>query len=175
MSKRTSRDRYYAVWATSWGPIGAVAGTDGLRRFVLPHYRVDDLRQLLAWEHPDTVQNDAPFEQLIELTREYFRGNTVDFAEIPCELPSSGSFSGQVYRASREIPYGQTLSYSELARKIARPDAARPVATAMSKNPIPLIVPCHRVIYADGRAGGFSAEGGIALKQRMLALENGRS
>ena len=156
--------------------MGAVAGSIGLRRIVLPHYQFKDLQDLLAWEHSGAIFDESPFQRLIELTREYFNAGEPDFSEIACELPGEGSFSGQVYRACRQIPYGQTVSYSGLGRQIAREDSARAVATTMSKNPIPLIVPCHRVIYSDGRPGGFSAQGGPALKQRMLALENrGRS
>jgi len=153
--------------------MGAVAGPAGLRRIILPHYQGDDLRELLAWEHPSARQDSAPFEQIIELSRDYFNARRVDFAVVACDLPAVSSFSGQVYRACREIPYGQTESYSSLARRIGRPESARAVATAMSRNPIPLVVPCHRVIYADGRPGGFSAAGGVALKRRMLAIEQG--
>lgn len=168
---KSAKDKYYAVWATAWGPIGAVAGDAGLRRIVLPHYQPGDLRDLLAWEHPSAAADEGPFQRLIELTRDYFGARRPDLAEIQCDLPGEGSFAGVVYRACRQIPYGQTLSYSALAIKINRPDAARAVATAMSKNPIPLVVPCHRVVYADGRPGGFSAEGGEQLKRRMLELE----
>jgi len=172
MVKASTSDSYYAAWPTAWGAMGGVAGKAGIRRIVLPHYRLDDLRELLAWEHPGAIEDAAPFERLIELARRYFNGKRTDFGPIDCDLPSPGSFSGMVYRACRKIPYARTLSYSDLAREIGREDAARAVATAMSKNPIPLVVPCHRVIYADGRAGGFSAEGGAALKQRMLELES---
>lgn len=171
MPKKDSRDRYYAAWPTAWGPMGAVAGEGGMRRIILPHYRMEDLRELLGWEHPGAEADESPFELLIELSREYFNARTVDFGEIVCDMPAAGSFSGEVYRACREIPHGRTMSYSQLARQIRRDDAARAVATAMSKNPIPLVVPCHRIVYADGRAGGFSAAGGVALKQRMLDKE----
>lgn len=170
MAKGNKKDKYFAVWATAWGPIGAVAGDAGLRRLVLPHYQLKDLTELLAWEHPNAAANEGPFEALIELSRDYFGATRIDFSDIACDLPAD-TFSGQVYRACREIPYGQTLSYSQLATKIGKYDSARPVATAMSKNPIPLVVPCHRVIYAGGGAGGFSAEGGIELKTRMLQME----
>ncbi len=166
-----SRDKYYAAWATAWGPIGAVAGPARIRRLVLPHYRMKDLRELLAWEHPAAAADEGPFERLIELSRDYFNARSVDFRQIECDLPPESSFSGKVYRACRQIAHGQTMSYSALGREIRREDSARAVATAMSKNPIPLIVPCHRVIHANGTPGGFSAEGGVALKVRMLELE----
>jgi len=161
----------FSVWATPWGPMGAVTGPNGIRRVVLPHYGRKDLAELLAWEHKGAVQDDARFEAFAQLTRDYLNGATVDFSPVLCELPGERTFFGRVYRACREIPYGKTLNYGGLAVKIGQPDAARAVATAMSKNSTPLLVPCHRVIYADGSPGGFSAEGGEVLKRRLLDLE----
>jgi methylated-DNA-[protein]-cysteine S-methyltransferase len=169
--KASAADRWYAVWATAWGPIGGVMGAAGLRRLVLPHYGRNDLGELLAWEHPGAARDEGPFAEIVRLSREYFDGRVVDFAQVPCELPRPGTLGGQVLRACREIPYGQTRSYGRLAESIRRPDAARAVAAALGRNPTPLVVPCHRVTYADGRPGGFSAPGGTQLKQRLLALE----
>ncbi len=162
---------YYDVWPTAWGPMGAVAGASGLVRVVLPHYQFDDLLAMLAWEHKGAARDEKPFEQFIELSRNYFAGRGADFGEVACDMPAETSFSGKVLRACWKIPYGSTASYSRLAMEIGAEDAARAVATALSKNRIPLVIPCHRVIYSDGRPGGFSAEGGVALKQRMLEFE----
>jgi len=171
MSCGRAKPAFYAVWATPWGPMGAAAGPRGLRRVELPHYQPNDLAELLAWEHPGAIRDEKPFELLIRLSRDYFNGRKADFDEIPCDLPGEATFSGKVLRACRAIPYARTMSYSALACRIGRDDAARAVAAAMGKNPIPLVIPCHRVTYADGRPGGFSAAGGVQLKQRMLALE----
>jgi methylated-DNA-[protein]-cysteine S-methyltransferase len=171
MPQEEADSLFYGVWATAWGPMGAAGGAAGLRRVVLPHYMPDQLAELLAWEHPGAARDEKLFERLIQLTRDYFNGKAVDFGEVACDLPPAGSFAGMVLRACRTIPYGQTRSYSSLAEQIGRPDAARAVAAALGKNPIPLVVPCHRVTYADGRLGGFSAEGGVELKRRMLDLE----
>ena len=164
----------YDAWATAWGPIAAVAGRNGLCRLVLPHYPLDQLLELLAWEHPGATRSSDRFEPLIELTRAYFNAKEADFSIIDCDLPPAGSFSGKVLGACREIPPGRTMSYSALAERIGQPSSARAVATALSKNKIPLVIPCHRVIYADGRAGGFSAEAGPQLKQRMISMESRR-
>jgi methylated-DNA-[protein]-cysteine S-methyltransferase len=171
MGKKKAEATFYAVWPTAWGPMGAAATAAGLVRLVLPHYQADDLAELLAWEHPGAVREAAPFEAVIELSRQYFNGGAMDFGDVLCELPGERTFAGLVLRACRRIPYGQTSSYGELARKIRRPDAARAVAGALGKNPLPLVVPCHRVTYADGSLGGFSAPGGVDVKRRMLALE----
>ena len=81
-------------------------------------------------------------------------------------------FAKSVLTACRAIKFGQTISYLGLAEKAGHPTAARAVGNVMAKNPLPLIVPCHRVLNADGRAGGFSATGGISLKKKMLELEH---
>jgi len=164
---------YYAVWPTAWGPMGAVAGR-GLRRVVLPHYQMKDLVDLLRWEDAGALRDRRPFEKLIDLTCEYFNGRRADFSEISCELPPEGTFTGKLLRACRSIPYGQTQSYGQLAGRIGRGGSARAVAAALGRNPIPLVIPCHRVIYSDGRTGGFSALGGVKLKERMLAMERRR-
>lgn len=150
--------------------MGAVAGR-ALRRVVLPCYRMDELAALLASEHAGALCDRGPFEKLIDLTCKYFSGRRADFSEIDCDLPPQGTFAGKVLRACRSIPCGRTQSYGELARRIGQPGSARAVGTAMSRNPIPLVIPCHRVICSDGRMGGFSAPGGVKLKRRMLAME----
>lgn len=173
MPARKRQATAYAVWPTAWGPMGAATVARGICRVELPHYPANPLRELLAWEFPGAAQDEAPFEQLVALSREYFNGKGADFASIACELPGEGSFAGKVLRACRAIPYGRTQSYHALAESIGRPDAARAVAAALGANPVPLVVPCHRVTYADGRIGGFSAAGGEELKRRMLELERG--
>jgi len=171
MAKKKDQPGFYAVWPTAWGPVGGVAGESGLRRLVLPHYQADELADLLAWEHQGAVRNTGPFERIIELSRAYFNGNAVEFDDVACEMPGEGTFGGKVLRACRALRYGQTVSYSELAKLIGRPEASRAVAAALGKNNIPLVIPCHRVTYAGGAIGGFSAPGGVDVKRRMLALE----
>jgi methylated-DNA-[protein]-cysteine S-methyltransferase len=151
--------------------MGAAVGPHGICRVVLPHYPSDHLRELLTWECPAAVQDEAPFEQLIALSRDYLNAKCVDFGPIACELPPKGGIAGMVFQACRAIPYGQTRSYHVLAEVIGGSEAARAVAGALGRNPTPLLVPCHRVTYADGRIGGFSAAGGEALKARLLELE----
>ncbi len=93
--------------------------------------------------------------------------------EINAELDLSFAtpFQREVYQTLATVPYGETWSYGELAAAIGRPGASRAVGSANANNPVPLIVPCHRVIRADGALGGFSAPGGVGLKERMLELE----
>lgn len=177
-AKKSKGPRWYSVFPTAWGPMGAVMDEAGICRVVLPQYQADDLANLLRWEHVGAVRDDNRFSALADACRDYFNGQAVDFAgnfEKNLDLPAEGTFAGKVYRACQAIPFGETKSYLELAKSIGRDDAARAVATMMSKNPTPLLVPCHRVIYSDGRAGGFSAAGGEQLKHRLLQHESARS
>jgi methylated-DNA-[protein]-cysteine S-methyltransferase len=171
MSESKSQVLRYGIWPTAWGNMGAVAGPEGIVKITLPHYSPSDLEQVLRWENPGATRDDKPFEKLAELARAYFNKQSVDFAEVACVMHSPSTLTGKVLAACRKIPYGQTRSYGSLAKEIDAPDAARAVAAALGKNPVPLVVPCHRVTYSDGRPGGFSAAGGVALKLRMLALE----
>ncbi|MFW6062191.1 MAG: methylated-DNA--[protein]-cysteine S-methyltransferase [Planctomycetota bacterium] len=170
MSK-SKKPKYYDAWPTAWGPMGALAADEGITGVILPHYQMDDLLALMAWNHQDARRDSGPFERFAAHSREYFSGSKPDFREVTVDLPGENTFFGKVYRAAREIPYGQTISYKGLAMEIGQEQAARAIATAMSKNPTPLVVPCHRVIYSNGRPGGFSAAGGEDLKQRMIAFE----
>ncbi len=113
------------------------------------------------------------FKTLQEQIIAYFEGVCVNFSQnIPIELYGFSSFTRSILIACRDIKFGQTISYSALARKLGRPDATRAVGNALAKNPLPLIVPCHRVIRSDGATGGFSAPGGTNLKAKLLKHEN---
>ena len=93
---------------------------------------------------------------------------------MPLDLESVPSFHQRVYDVARQIKPGTTLSYGEVAARVGEPDSARAVGQALGRNPIPIIVPCHRVLAADGGTGGFSAPGGTATKLRLLAIEGAR-
>ncbi len=167
----SSSSTVYAVWTTAAGPMGAVRSAVGLVRVVLPHYSLKDLVDLLAFEYPGSVAASEEFADLAELSRAYFNGQAVRFDDAACDLPSAKTFAGRVLRACRTIPYGLTRSYSWLAGAAGKPSGARAVAAALGRNPLPLVIPCHRVIHADGTLGGFSAAGGVELKRRMLTIE----
>ena len=112
------------------------------------------------------------FKTLQDQITTYFEGARVNFTrDIPVVLDGFSSFCRSVLTACREIKFGQTVSYSELAKKVGRPAASRAVGNALAENPLPLIIPCHRVVRSNGKLGGFSAPGGISLKKKMLELE----
>ena len=108
---------------------------------------------------------------IAERIREHLNGKAQDFTDISVNVEGMGHFTQQVLAACRKIPAGKTMSYSELAQAIQRPKAARAVGQALARNPIPLIIPCHRVLTRAGRAGGYSAPGGVETKKRILARE----
>jgi len=168
---------YYAIFRTQWGYF-ALAGTEeALRRTFLP---VPDRRQAeqglltaLAAAGDDKFRPDKDFQQdLQQRIIAYYEGDPVDFRTEPAlDLNGAGPFARRVLQACRTIKYGETKTYSDLARQAGSPNAARAVGGVMAGNPIPLIIPCHRVLRTDGGLGGFSAPGGIASKQEMLRHE----
>jgi methylated-DNA-[protein]-cysteine S-methyltransferase len=98
----------------------------------------------------------------------------MDLSTIPIDLTGISPFYRNVYETACAVPWGRTASYGEIARRAGFAGAARAVGQAMSRNPLPLIIPCHRILASGGRLGGFSAYGGAASKQRLLALEGHR-
>lgn len=108
---------------------------------------------------------------IIEKIRRHLQGEVQDFRGVPLDLSDASPFFRQVYEAAREIPPGQSRTYGEIAKAAGQPNAAQEVGQAMAKNPVPIIIPCHRVAAARGKPGGFSAYGGRATKAKLLALE----
>ena len=108
---------------------------------------------------------------LIQRIRKHLDGVLDDFKDIALDLEGASSFARRVYEAARRIPPGRTMTYGQLANSIGSPLAARAVGQALGRNPIALIIPCHRILAAGGDPGGFSAFGGQTTKARMLAIE----
>lgn len=170
-AKKSNVPETLGVWPTAWGPMGGVLGPKGLRRIILPHYAMGDLRDLLAWEHQGAAADDGAFESVAGLCREYFNGGRPDFRAVDCDLSVVGPFARVILSTCREIPFGQTRSYTQLALMAGEDGKQRAAAQALGANPIPLVIPCHRVTAAGGGLGGFSAAGGTDLKKRMLDFE----
>lgn|GEM_PF-1136098 len=112
-------------------------------------------------------------QQLACMLSRYFKGDKVDFERIPIALPMEGRFLNDVLTALQRVPYGETRDYGWLAREIGKPKAARAVGGALGRNPIPILVPCHRIITRDGLLGGFMRDhpAGGRIKEFLLALE----
>ena len=122
---------------------------------------------------PDATQAEADgvAANAISLVQRLLSGEPVDLSVIPVDLDSCPAFERQIYALLRDVPTGATVTYGELAERAGSPGAARAVGMAMGRNPIPIIVPCHRVLASNGRSGGFSAPGGVTTKFRILQIE----
>ena len=113
----------------------------------------------------------APVAEAIERIVTHLEGGSPDLDSIALDLADVQEFDRRVYDIARAIPRGATRTYGEVAAELGDPGAARAVGQALGRNPFPIIVPCHRVLAAAGRPGGFSAHGGVATKLRLLAIE----
>jgi methylated-DNA-[protein]-cysteine S-methyltransferase len=154
------------IYTTMESPIGELlllGDGDVLRGLYMQAGR-KPIRVQAAWE-----RDDSAFAEVRRQLGEYFAGERSDF-DLAMHLEGS-AFQRTVWHALTEIPYGETISYGELARRIGRPDLARAVGTANGQNPIAVIVPCHRVIGSNGKLVGYG--GGLDNKRRLLELESG--
>ena len=125
-----------------------------------------------AHQHALVVDGDGLTTERTQL-REYLCGMRTQFS-LPLDLRNLTCFQRQVLKAVISVPHGETRSYGEIAALIGRPNAARAVGGANARNPLPIVIPCHRIIAADGSLGGYSGEGGLHTKQRLLNLETVR-
>ncbi|HEX8094524.1 methylated-DNA--[protein]-cysteine S-methyltransferase [Jatrophihabitans sp.] len=139
----------------------------------LPEASPDDTRRRMRRRLPGSGEQPppAPVRQAIERIVALFDGSGDDLADIELDLSGVADFHRSVYRVTRDIRPGTTRSYGAIATELGLPGAARAVGRALGQNPCPIIVPCHRVVAADGSMHGFSANGGVATKRRMLQLE----
>jgi O-6-methylguanine DNA methyltransferase len=156
-------------------PIGALrvaSSAAGLAYVELPHESGPGLYGRLRHVLPDAevVEGFAPNQVAIAQIREYLEGKRTEF-DLPLDLRGT-AFQMTVWTALREIPYGETRTYAEIARIVGRPRAVRAVGAANGANPVALVVPCHRVIATGGKLGGYA--GGLELKARLLAMEQSR-
>ena len=167
-------DHRYAVFDTVGGFCGIAWSDVGITRFQLPTGKAEGTERLLLRRLPGAKQDTPPPEvaEAITSVKRYFAGEQVDFSGVPLDLGGQDPFFRKIYAAVRKIGWGSTTTYGALARDLgAGPEAARDVGQAMAKNPVALIIPCHRVLAAGRKLGGFSAPGGAMSKMRMLEVE----
>jgi len=168
----------YTIFKTRWGYFGLVGTEFALLRTHLPDPEPEKIKHELLKNLPfvnrdSRIEYDkALFKTAQEQIAAYFDGDCINFSrDFPIILDGFSFFISSVLTACRDIRFGQTISYGRLAQKIGRPGTARAVGSALAKNPLPLIIPCHRVVRSNGKIGGFSTPGRINLKAKLLELE----
>ena len=153
---------FYTTFESPVGPLLLAGDSNALRLVSF------ESSKHAAPPRPDWNQNGAAFAEVIRQLQAYFRGELEEF-DVPLAMEGT-EFQIRVWNALRTIPYGETISYAQLARRIGNPKAVRAVGLANGSNPLPIIVPCHRVIGSDGSLTGFG--GGLSTKKKLLELEN---
>lgn len=157
----------YTIFKTKVGWIGMLGSTKGLRQVTLPQRSAEEVHRLLDGSLGNAAPSAHPFEDLMRRLKAYFDGKKVAFHD---ELDLKATpFQREVWRKTSLIPYGETRSYSWVAEQIGNPQAVRAVGQALSRNPLPIIIPCHRVVARNGALCGF--RGGLKMKKRLLSLE----
>lgn len=153
------------LFETEIGTCGIAWGADGVTRVELPSSR------LRGVEREEFGIVPAEIERAIDGICELLAGGRGDLRWVAVDSSGYDEFHRAVYSATREVGAGETVSYGEIAKAIGAPEAARDVGSALGANRVPIVVPCHRVLAADGSLRGFSAPGGIETKRRMLEIE----
>ncbi len=164
--------RFRSVFLTEWGTGGVVASVIGLLEVFLPEEGVgrEEMLVRMVELYPGAlVENDLTRRGALLLER-YFAGQPVIF-DLPLDLCGTTPFQQQVYAAVVKIPPAVVKSYTEIAREIGRPLTARGVGQAMAANPLPIVIPCHRVLGRTGAMTGYSGTGGVVTKRRLLVME----
>ena len=169
--------KHYHVFETAIG-FCAISWSDaGVARFQLPTKSAEaaerSMRRRVPGAEPEAPADDV--KAVVAAAKRYFGGEETDFSQVGLDLAGEDAFFTRIYAALRRVGWGRTTTYGALAKEVgAGREAARDVGEAMAKNPAPLIIPCHRVLAAGGKIGGFSAPGGARTKMRMLELEGVR-
>jgi methylated-DNA-[protein]-cysteine S-methyltransferase len=167
----------YLIFETAGGFCGIAWNEVGITRFQLPAGSAAATERNVLRRVPG-AEPGTPTAEVLEAVgaaKRYFAGEKIDFSRFRLDLGQQAPFFKSIYDAARRVGWGHTTTYGTLAKEVgAGPEAARDVGQAMANNPVPLIIPCHRVLAAGGKVGGFSAPGGSGAKVRMLELEGVR-
>jgi methylated-DNA-[protein]-cysteine S-methyltransferase len=164
----------HLIFETAGGFCGIAWNSVGITHLQLPTKSAPATERMLLRRVRDSMPGDPTPEivEAIAAVKRYFEGERTDFSGFELDLNDQDAFCKRIYATARKVGWGQTTTYGTLAHEAgAGPEAARDVGQAMARNPVPLVIPCHRVLAAGGKVGGFSAPGGAAAKLRMLALE----
>lgn len=167
----------FALFDTAIGRCGIAWGEAGIVGAALPGPSDEQVRGRFRDRFPGAAESPPPpvLEPVVAAVVALLSGAKTDLSDAPLDLSATPPFHQRVYAVARRIPPGQTMTYGEIAAAMGEPrEAARAVGEAMARNPIPILMPCHRVLGANGKPGGFSAPGGVETKLKMLQIEGAR-
>src|SRR3954468_17786594 len=163
----------FALFDTAIGRCAVAWGARGICGLQLPEANAAATRRRMALRFPGFIESAPPaaVQRAIDRVVTLLRGEATDLSQVVLDMEGVAPFQRRVYELARTIPSGQTLSYGEVASRIRAPGAARAVGTALGKNPFAILVPCHRVLAAGGKQGGFTANGASETQLLMLQIE----
>ncbi|MEX2319557.1 MAG: methylated-DNA--[protein]-cysteine S-methyltransferase [Bauldia sp.] len=166
----------FALFETAIGACGIAWGKRGIVGIQLPEGGAASTRSRIARRYADAVETRPPpgVDLAIGDIVRLLQGESLELTRIDLDMTGVPEFHRRVYAVARAIPPGATATYGEIAGRLGDPGAARAVGQALGANPFPIVVPCHRVLAAGGKAGGFSANGGRMTKLRLLTIERAR-
>ena len=167
----------YALFDTAIGRCGLAWGPRGIVGAQLPekNHAATRLRLMRHCPNADEIEPPREIAHVIDDIVALMRGEKKTLRAAKLDMSRIAAFNARVYETARAIAPGKTRTYGDIARAVGEPDGARAVGQAMGRNPFPIIVPCHRVVGADGKLVGFSANGGLSTKLRMLRIEGWRA
>ena len=168
----------FALFETPIGLCGLAWGEHGLLGAQLPEAVPGAAWARLRRRYPDAVEASPPppaVQRTIERINDLLAGGRDDLADVALDFSIVVPFNRRVYEIARAIPPGETSTYGQIAKAMGEPGAARAIGKALGDNPWPIVVPCHRVLGADGKPGGFSAPGGVETKSKLLTIERART
>jgi methylated-DNA-[protein]-cysteine S-methyltransferase len=170
--RRVESVRFMSLYETNLGFGAVVAGEKGVIEVLLPFSGESSaaLTKRIRLLYPDAVHESYLTREAASSLQKYFAGERVNF-DLPIDRGRFTPFQEKVYEAVSCIPYGSVKSYGEIAAQIGRPKSARGVGSAMARNPLPIIIPCHRVVGSSGNLTGYSAAGGVNSKKWLLLME----
>jgi methylated-DNA-[protein]-cysteine S-methyltransferase len=165
--------QHFALFDTAIGHCGIVWGGRGVVAVQLPMSNQDKTRGRIRQRYGDIAETPptAAVRSAIDGIIELLAGKPNDLSNVVLDLDGVPEFNRGVYDIARTIPPGQTLTYGDIAKRLGGVELSRDVGQALGRNPCPIVVPCHRVLAAGGKPGGFSANGGVVTKLKMLAIE----
>jgi len=159
---------HFAIFDSSLGNMLLVSRGKRLSELDISKESDYKIRKAFLAHYPDALESIEPFSKVNILLDRYLKGQRVDF-DVDVDISHMGIFTRKVLLETRKIPYGEVRSYKWIGRRLGYKNAAQAVGQALKRNPIPIIIPCHRVIREDGTLGGFSM--GLRIKEKLLALE----